>query len=181
MFRSKDTHCIWGIRSFFLICLIQIVKTTTKKVCKCHGSSSSCTMKTCMKKLENFQKVGDQLREKYLTAIRVLYKNGTLFDEGMNKITKKKTTLVYYRPSPDYCRANKTLKIPGVEGRVCEAATSADFKKCSKLCGGCGLKMELKVKTRKEKCNCKFVWCCFVKCDECKKQVATATCTRRSV
>jgi hypothetical protein len=161
-----------------IIFIIQIVKATTKKVCKCHGSSSSCTMKTCMKKLETFDKVGQVLYEKYTTAIRVIYHNGSLRDEANNTVTKKKTKLVYYTPSPDYCHANKILKIPGVEGRVCEAATNSGLKKCRKLCEDCGLKMKLQVITRKVKCNCKFVWCCFVKCDECKKQVVTATCVR---
>ncbi|CAB4005228.1 Wnt-1-like isoform X1 [Paramuricea clavata] len=156
----------------------KIVKATTKKVCKCHGSSSSCTMKTCMKKLETFNKVGQVLYEKYTTAIRVIYHNGSLRDEANKTVTKKKTKLIYYTPSPDYCHANRTLKIAGVEGRVCEAATNSDFKKCRKLCEDCGLKMKLQAVTRKVKCNCKFVWCCFVKCDECKKQVFTATCVR---
>jgi hypothetical protein len=131
-----------------------------------------------MKKIETFDKVGDALWEKYQAAIRVIYNNGTLIDEAKKPVTKKKTTLVYYTPSPDYCHANEQLNIPGVEGRVCEAATNSGLKKCRKLCENCGLKMKLKVITKKEKCNCKFHWCCYVKCEECKKQVVVATCVR---
>ena len=158
--------------------MIQIVKSTTKKVCKCHGSSSSCTMKTCMKKLDSFDKVADALLEKYHSAIQVTYNNGSFLDDGNDVITKKKHKLVYYIPSPDYCRPNKELNIPGVEGRVCEASDQSDFKKCEKLCKSCGLKLKLNIVTRVQKCNCRFVWCCFVKCDYCKKRLITATCVR---
>ncbi|XP_028405162.1 protein Wnt-8b-like [Dendronephthya gigantea] len=156
----------------------KMVKGSTKKVCKCHGSSSSCTTKTCMKKVEKFEKVADALWEKYHTALRVVYKNGSLFDQVDKKVTKRRVELAYFTRSPNYCRPNRRLKIPGVEGRVCEAGSQNDLKKCTKLCESCGLKMKLKVVTRKEKCNCKFVWCCYVKCEECEKRVLTATCTR---
>jgi hypothetical protein len=176
---SKYVDSLIKDKKFRLIFFVlQIVKATTKRVCKCHGSSSSCSMKTCMKKIESFDKVGDELVKKYETAIRVLYNNGSLFNEANVSVMKKKTTLVYFTPSPDYCNANEELNIPGVEGRVCEADTNADLKKCRKLCENCGLKMKLKVVKRKEKCNCKFVWCCFVRCDQCERQVITATCVR---
>lgn len=146
-------------------------------MCKCHGSSSSCTMKTCMKKIERFEKVGDALWKKYQTAVRVTFKNNTLVDEANNPVTKKKNKLVYFTASPDYCAQNETLKIPGVEGRVCEASTDNGLK-CRKLCRSCGLKMNFQASTRIVKCNCKFVWCCFVKCDRCIKKVFTTTCSR---
>ena len=135
-------------------------------------------MKTCMKKIESFDKVGEELIKKYQSAIRVLYNNGSLFNEVNEPVTKKKTTLVYYTPSPDYCKANEKLNVPGVEGRVCEAATTSDLNKCRKLCENCGLKIRLKVVKKQEKCNCQFVWCCYVKCAQCEKQVVTATCVR---
>ena len=130
-----------------------------------------------MKKVEKFEKVADALWEKYHTAVRVLYKNGSLFDEANKKVTKKRVELAYFTPSPNYCRADRRLKIPGVEGRMCEAVSQQDLKKCRKLCESCGLKIKLKVVIRKEKCNCKFVWCCYVKCSKCEKRVLTATCT----
>ena len=147
-------------------------------MCKCHGSSSSCSMKTCMKKLESFDKVGEALWQKYQNAKRVLYNNGSLISEAKKLVTKKKATLVYYTPSPNYCLANNTIKYPGVENRICEAADKAGLNKCAKLCKDCGLKIKLRMVIRKEKCNCKFVWCCFVQCEECEKKVITATCER---
>lgn len=128
-----------------------------------------------MKKLEKFEKVGDVLVSKYHNAIKVSYKNGTLRDKD-NAVMKKKTTLVYYKPSPDYCKRNEALGLVGVKDRVCESNNQVDFEKCKELCNGCGFKMKLKIITRIEKCNCKFQWCCFVKCEECKKQVVVATC-----
>ena len=155
----------------------QVVKLATKKVCKCHGSSSSCTMKTCMKKLQSFDKVGEALWQKYHKAQRVLFNNGSLINEA-NKQETKKTQLAYYKPSPNYCHANEELKFPGVVNRVCEADDGAGLENCKKLCKDCGLQMKYKMVIRKQKCNCKFVWCCFVKCEVCERKVITATCSR---
>lgn len=38
--------------------------------CKCHGVSGSCSMKTCWKKLSEFNATSTLLRQKYNEAIR---------------------------------------------------------------------------------------------------------------
>lgn len=38
--------------------------------CKCHGVSGSCSMKTCWKKLSEFNATATLLRQKYNEAIR---------------------------------------------------------------------------------------------------------------
>ena len=144
-------------------------------VCKCHGASSSCAAKTCTKKLGAFEEVGTALKAKYRKAIHVQFKNGSLYDDKDN--AARKGRLTYFDKSPDYCKPNKDLAIPGVEGRVCER-TGDSLKRCEKLCTSCGLRVQTKITVRHTKCNCKFVWCCHVKCEKCTEEVTTVTCVR---
>ena len=117
--------------------------------------------------------------KKYWSAVHVRYNNNSLYDDKNRKVTKRKMKLVYYDKSPDYCKKNKKLEIPGVEGRECEATNPTELQKCTELCQACGLKAKTFITTRKEKCNCKFVWCCLVKCQTCKRKVTTVKCVSR--
>lgn len=83
------------------------------------------------------------------------------------------TDLVYLDESPDWCRANKQLKWAGTHGRVC-SKNSTGLDSCSILC--CGRGYNTKKIVVKERCNCKFHWCCQVKCDTCVKTVEEYTC-----
>lgn len=130
-----------------------------------------------MKKLGSFEDVGDALKQKYNNAVRVQFKNESLYDDKNEVVTKRRITLVYFDESPDYCKANELLNIPGVEGRVCES-TKDNLKQCEKLCTSCGLKAKMTVITRTIRCNCKFEWCCRVTCEECKEDVVKITCAR---
>lgn len=153
----------------------KVVKATAKKVCKCHGQSSSCSVRTCMKKLGSFEKIGDVLKKKYQKALHVQYKNGSLYNDKNEIVTKRKMKLVYHDRSPDYCKANKLLNYPGVKGRVCEGE-DGDLTKCRELCKSCGLKSKEVINTQIVKCNCKFVWCCLVSCETCTKKIITIKC-----
>lgn len=107
--------------------------------------------------------------------------------------------LVYLDESPDWCRANKQLQWPGklyhfaihnctckiinfffffcifsgTHGRKCNK-TSSGLDSCSILC--CGRGYNTKKIVIHERCNCKFQWCCHVKCDTCTKVVEEYTC-----
>lgn len=107
------------------------------------------------------------------------------------------TDLVYLDESPDFCRANKQLKwggkfhvmererhgkvinwfysilIKGTHGRVC-SKNSTGLDSCSILC--CGRGYNTKKIVVKERCNCKFHWCCQVKCEVCVSTVEEYTC-----
>lgn len=46
-----------------------------RQECKCHGMSGSCTVKTCWMRLANFRKIGDNLKDRFDGASRVLVGN----------------------------------------------------------------------------------------------------------
>ncbi|KAL1449190.1 hypothetical protein WDU94_000409 [Cyamophila willieti] len=67
--------------------------------------------------------------------------------------------------SPDYCSRNETLGILGTKGRLCNQR-SLGLDGCKLLC--CGRGYMTRIRDVEEKCNCKFVWCCQVKCEVCR-------------
>lgn len=153
--------------------------------CKCHGLSGSCTMKTCWKRVEEFVRVGDRLRDSYDSALHV-----TVSNEDGNKLVltsslsaasrnsgggsrSKGTTplassypesLVYAQNSPNYCRRNRKMGVDGTRGRQCNATTTGEGS-CDVLCCGRGSRAT-RVRVQ-QNCNCKFHWCCEVICQTC--------------
>lgn len=61
----------------------------------------------------------------------------------------------------------------GTHGRKCNR-TSTGLDSCSILC--CGRGYNTKKIVIHERCNCKFQWCCNVRCDTCKKVIQEYTC-----
>src|SRR5579871_3739062 len=102
-----------------------------RRECKCHGMSGSCTVKTCWMRLPSFREVGNNLKDRFDGASRVINSNqisrqtsssvtGTAsrnrnrkrsasttlipYDPSHKVPTKK--DLVYYEHSPDFCVYN---------------------------------------------------------------------------
>ena len=73
--------------------------------------------------------------------------------------------LVFIEKSPNYCRQNSKKGVWGTKGRRCER-TSNRPNSCQTLC--CGRGFTTTLVRRREKCDCKFVWCCEVVCRECE-------------
>ena len=61
----------------------------------------------------------------------------------------------------------------GTIGRKCNR-TSMGTDGCDIMC--CGRGYDTKTVMRITKCECKFQWCCFVKCKECSNWVDEHTC-----
>ncbi|XP_011875414.1 PREDICTED: protein wingless [Vollenhovia emeryi] len=55
--------------------------------CKCHGMSGSCTVKTCWMRLPNFRVVGDNLKDRFDGASRVMVSNSDRARVNNNAIT----------------------------------------------------------------------------------------------
>lgn len=66
---------IENINNFFFFLLLQHVQTEMRQECKCHGMSGSCTVKTCWMRLPNFRLVGDNLKDRFDGASRVMVTN----------------------------------------------------------------------------------------------------------
>uniref|UniRef100_A0A3Q2UZH2 Protein Wnt n=1 Tax=Haplochromis burtoni TaxID=8153 RepID=A0A3Q2UZH2_HAPBU len=147
----------------------QIVTDNMTRKCKCHGTSGSCQFKTCWHVSPEFRLVGSILKEKFLTAIFVnsQNKNNGVFnprtENGRRRIMSRE--LVYFEKSPDFCEHDVSIDSPGTHGRICNK-TSYSTDSCSSLC--CGRGHNILKQTRSERCNCRFHWCCYVLCEECR-------------
>lgn len=164
--------------------------------CKCHGVSGSCVLKTCWRQLPQFRAVGARLLARYDTAWPTAFsRHGTTLvrhrpdsvlagpardgdggprrrrrrrkrqrDDGRRRISKDQ--LVYVAQSLDYC--------PSTDGRRClrRSAVSSQTGRlgqadCESLC--CGRGYNEYHSTTSVRCRCKFVWCCRVACDVCRR------------
>lgn len=151
------------------------VKRFLKLECKCHGVSGSCSIRTCWSAMMEFRRVGDYLKNKYNGAVQVMMNQEGTGLIVANKDHKRPTRsdLVYFEASPDYCLRNLEIGSLGTAGRRCNK-TSLGTDGCDIMCCGRGYDTETVKQTRK--CQCKFHWCCQVKCKECVEYVDVHTC-----
>ncbi|KAI9575098.1 hypothetical protein GQX74_015523 [Glossina fuscipes] len=118
--------------------------------------------------------IGDYLREKYEESTEVkLNKRGRLQVKDAQFKVPTAHDLVYLDESPDWCRSSRQLQWPGTHGRICNK-TSNGLDGCGILC--CGRGYNTKSIVVRERCNCKFHWCCQVKCELCVRTIEEHTC-----
>eukprot|EP00794_Sanderia_malayensis_P017565 gene17565-19317_t len=143
--------------------------------CKCHGISGACHLKTCVRKLPDLKDVGLFLLQKYDSAVNVMADNKG--QKLMPKLPTFKqhtpTDLVYTDDSPDFCTSNPTAGSLGTSGRRCMPGKDK-LNSCSILC--CNKGEVKRVQAVRRNCNCRFHYCCDVRCDSCSKNVTTYTC-----
>ena len=156
--------------------LFQAVKMHTILDCKCHGVSGSCQVKTCWKTMAPFSVVGSYLRDRYQKGILVTVDqsgNELVVAEGTYPATPSRDNLVFLEESPDYCVPNSNTGSLGTTGRVCNK-TSPGHGSCGVLCCGRGFNT---IQVEEEyRCACKFHWCCYVKCNICRRTVDKHVC-----
>ncbi|XP_058712061.1 protein Wnt-2b isoform X2 [Poecile atricapillus] len=171
--KVKDARALMNLHNNR--CGRMAVKRFLKLECKCHGVSGSCTLRTCWLAMSDFRKTGDYLRRKYNGAIQVtMNQDGTGFTVANKNFRKPtKTDLVYFENSPDYCVMDKSAGSLGTAGRVC-SKVSRGTDGCEVMC--CGRGYDTTRVTRVTKCECKFHWCCAVRCKECEDTVDVHTC-----
>ncbi|CAM9869424.1 unnamed protein product, partial [Lampetra fluviatilis] len=150
------------------------VFNSAEVACKCHGVSGSCSLKTCWLQLADFRKVGDSLLRRYERAVAVrATRRGRLEPSGPNKAPPPAPPLAYLEASPDYCARNGSTGSLGTAGRLCERASTGPSG-CELLC--CGRGYDHYKATVVERCQCKFHWCCYVKCRKCSRTVDQYVC-----
>lgn len=150
--------------------------------CKCHGVSGSCTTKTCWTTLPKFRELGYILKEKYAHAVHVEPVKASRNKRPKFLKLKKPysyrkpmdTDLVYIDKSPNYCEADPLTGSLGTQGRVCNKTMMQHISGCDLMC--CGRGYNTHQYSRVWQCNCKFLWCCYVKCNTCSERTEVYTC-----
>nr|ACB15461.1 WntX2 [Clytia hemisphaerica] len=152
--------------------------------CKCHGVSGNCNVKTCRKALPKFSEVGKRLITQYDTAAKVqaaqilstrrIGKSARVLGDEISIPRSKsdifrqpqKQDLIFIEDSPNFCVKNVEHGSMGTQGRYCNSSLRAKGTEgCDVLC--CGRQFVKEKLTGPEKCNCKFIWCCEVTCEQC--------------
>ncbi|XP_054438496.1 protein Wnt-7b [Pteronotus mesoamericanus] len=159
----------------------KVLEERMKLECKCHGVSGSCTTKTCWTTLPKFREVGHLLKEKYNAAVQVeVVRASRLRQPTFLRIKQLRsyqkpmeTDLVYIEKSPNYCEEDAATGSVGTQGRLCNR-TSPGADGCDTMC--CGRGYNTHQYTKVWQCNCKFHWCCFVKCNTCSERTEVFTC-----
>ncbi|KAK7803572.1 hypothetical protein U0070_004208 [Myodes glareolus] len=159
----------------------KVLEDRMKLECKCHGVSGSCTTKTCWTTLPKFREVGHLLKEKYNAAVQVeVVRASRLRQPTFLRIKQLRsyqkpmeTDLVYIEKSPNYCEEDAATGSVGTQGRLCNR-TSPGADGCDTMC--CGRGYNTHQYTKVWQCNCKFHWCCFVKCNTCSERTEVFTC-----
>ncbi len=149
--------------------------------CKCHGVSGSCTTKTCWTTLPKFRQLGYILKEKYNHAVHVEPVRASRNKRPTFLKVKKPYSyrkpmdmdLVYIEKSPNYCEADPVTGSMGTQGRICNK-TAQQPNGCDLMC--CGRGYNTHQYSRVWQCNCKFLWCCYVKCNTCSERTEVHTC-----
>uniref|UniRef100_A0A673BBW4 Protein Wnt n=1 Tax=Sphaeramia orbicularis TaxID=375764 RepID=A0A673BBW4_9TELE len=154
----------------------QAIDKTMSTDCRCHGVSGSCAVKTCWRTMAPFERVGAYLKDRYEHSIQVL-------DRSRKKVRKKerehrrvpvdKYKLIHFNKSPNYCLEDRRLGVAGTRGRRCNRSSHGSDG-CNLLC--CGRGYNTHVVRHVERCECKFVWCCYVRCRRCESMNDMHTC-----
>lgn len=163
-----------------------------RRICRCHGMSQSCSVKTCWTQLSDFREIGNYLKikhgqaqklnidKKHMRAGNSAVSQGAIVD-ALGSVAR--TELIYLEESPDYCKRNISLGLYGTEGRECvqhkEGSTQWERRSCRRLCQDCGLRVEERRTEVVSSCNCKFHWCCTVNCEDCARVVVKYACVKR--
>uniref|UniRef100_A0AAQ4Q507 Protein Wnt n=1 Tax=Gasterosteus aculeatus aculeatus TaxID=481459 RepID=A0AAQ4Q507_GASAC len=159
----------------------KVLEDRMKQECKCHGVSGSCTTKTCWTTLPKFREIGYVLKDKYNEAVHVEVVRASRLRQPTHLKVKQtqgyrkpmEADLVYIERSPNYCEEDTATGSVGTQGRLCNR-TSPHTDGCDLMC--CGRGYNTHQYTKVWQCNCKFQWCCFVKCNTCSERTEVFTC-----
>ncbi|XP_060540441.1 protein Wnt-11 [Pantherophis guttatus] len=99
----------------------QSLKASLEMKCKCHGVSGSCSIKTCWKGLQDLKDIALDLKNRYLSATKVVHRPmGTrkhLVPKELDIRPVKESELVYLQSSPDFCMKNEKVGSYGTQDR----------------------------------------------------------------
>ncbi|KAJ8333296.1 hypothetical protein SKAU_G00421920 [Synaphobranchus kaupii] len=173
---SKGGHALLAINQHNSEAGRQAVAKTMSTDCRCHGVSGSCAVKTCWRTMAPFGRVGSFLKERYEGGVQVQARSKRKVrrkERDQRRVPLAQDELVFLRKSPNYCLKDRRLGVAGTRGRRCSRA-SAGPDSCNLLC--CGRGYNTHVVRHVERCDCKFIWCCYVHCRRCETMNDIHTC-----
>lgn len=123
--------------------------------------------------LPTMKKVANKLKEHYKLSVHAKIQLSSAISQHPNIVDRKTKVrvhpnkMIHFTPSPDYCKPNAAYNIKGTAGRDCtlDKNQTSSSHHCNNLCCDHGYE-EYKQPVAKL-CNCKFVWCCEVRCNTC--------------
>ncbi|XP_022104021.1 protein Wnt-16-like [Acanthaster planci] len=155
----------------------QMIQQLMSRQCRCHGVSGSCTVKSCWNTMPDFLVVGDHLKKRYQRSVEILNRPSKRRlrrkDRAQRKAPIGRDEMVHLERSPNYCVRDPSKGIMGTLGRECNR-TSDGASSCDLLC--CGRGYNTQEVRLVERCDCRFIWCCEVKCRICETVTDLYTC-----
>uniref|UniRef100_A0A1I8GW05 Protein Wnt n=3 Tax=Macrostomum lignano TaxID=282301 RepID=A0A1I8GW05_9PLAT len=143
-------------------------------VCRCHGISGSCSLRSCWRVVPSMLEISAALRMRYDSAVKVSrrWRSRRLLHRRTHQPVHP-AELVFWQRSPSYCSRNIRRGSLGTEGRECSLESSGG-QSCGSLCCGRGHVSEKVV--LQHKCHCRFHWCCEVRCQVCQTETVVHKC-----
>ncbi|XP_055848483.1 wnt inhibitor of Dorsal protein [Episyrphus balteatus] len=144
------------------------VRQSMRRYCRCEDDLLACNENKCWHSLRPFADIANKVRKMYDNALVVNADNsGTV-----NWKHIPEDVLVYVDDSPNYCNINAIPGWTGMRGRQCSRekgrhVSAQEKQSCRNLCRSCGLRTRGQAVVVKKRCNCRFSWCCEVKCEIC--------------
>ncbi len=127
--------------------------------------------------MPKFNEIGELIKTRYdrfsVQIAKRAKKRLRRKERSERRIQIRPNELVYVNRSPNYCERDEDMGVLGTSGRECNK-TSYGSESCDLLC--CGRGYNTKEQVREDRCFCKFVWCCHVKCKTCRTVVDVNTC-----
>lgn len=101
---------------------LQAVHESLTTLCKCHGVSGACNVKTCWRGLASLGDVSERLKRRYQIAVEVARYASAGHLNKMVPVSGhvgrlEKADLVYRTKSPDYCSKDVRVGSLGTYGR----------------------------------------------------------------
>uniref|UniRef100_A0AAU7EC95 Protein Wnt n=1 Tax=Terebratalia transversa TaxID=34513 RepID=A0AAU7EC95_TERTR len=145
------------------------------KTCSC-GYMLTCALKTCTMQLDPFKEIVRKLKTQYFNAKSLHSKVNTTTTKGTKRRRQKhnQDDIVYHKKPPSYCQSVPHLQFKANYTRQCNGTQSDSSSSCTNLC--CGRDYRTEYIVTNVKCKCRFVWCCYVKCQTCRKEVKRYYC-----
>lgn len=118
-----------------LLCPLQLANDTAI-VCRCHGPTGACTLKTCYRKISPFTAKSNAVLQKYSGAVRVRQQGEELIPDHPSVAPLLTTDVVFTDASPNFC--NRAEGVVGTAGRECDSTNIHATNSCYQLCCGRG-------------------------------------------